>query len=73
MGTRFTSIATIGPFAPSYNSGCCSHHDVHGVGYEPNARNYEVVRINYSGGVRRRADCPLRPWNVEVYSPRRGT
>ncbi|XP_030467296.1 putative F-box protein At3g22650 [Syzygium oleosum] len=54
-----------------YNSGCCSHYDVHGFGYEPNARDYKVVRITYSGGVGRRAEYPLTPRRVEVYSLRR--
>ncbi|KAI6681445.1 hypothetical protein NL676_035326 [Syzygium grande] len=51
-----------------YNSGCCSHYNVHGFGYEPNAQDYKVVRITYSGGVARRAISPLRPWHIEVYS-----
>ncbi|KAL3745390.1 hypothetical protein ACJRO7_014489 [Eucalyptus globulus] len=51
-----------------YNSACCSQYLVHGFGYEPNARDYKVVRITYSRGGVREADSPIRPSLVEVYS-----
>ncbi|XP_030467329.1 F-box protein At3g07870-like [Syzygium oleosum] len=56
-----------------YSSGCCNQYHVHGFGYEPNARDYKVVRITYSRGIARPGDSLIRPWHVEVYSLRKDT
>ncbi|KAL3745387.1 hypothetical protein ACJRO7_014486 [Eucalyptus globulus] len=56
-----------------YNSACCNRYVVHGFGYEPNARDYKVVRITYSYGDVRQVYTLVRSWHVEVYSLGRDT
>ncbi|KAF8034330.1 hypothetical protein BT93_C0584 [Corymbia citriodora subsp. variegata] len=51
------------------NTACCHRYAVHGFGYEPNARDYKVVRITYwYGDAAGQVYTLTRPWHVEVYS-----